>query len=161
MHNVISFLKQLVLYWRSLQIHLYEKVFLLVLPIIGAFIACFDLIMLLSNTRKGRTVLYHEWLVRCSQLLVWVRLLVILRAELKFSGFNSFGVLQTSILLVSRFGCWLFVLSNRVLCFWWIMKPVLAIPALHAVFSSLEVLIQQASHIIINYMRQKHLLERH
>ncbi|PWA36498.1 ABC transporter C family member 13 [Artemisia annua] len=98
-------------------IHLYEKVLLLVLPIIGAFVACFDLIMLLTNTRNGRTVLYHEWLVRCSQLLVWA-----------------------TILLVSRFSCWLFVLSNRVLCFWWIMKPVLAIPTLHAVFSSLEVI---------------------
>nr|GEY32057.1 ABC transporter C family member 13 [Tanacetum cinerariifolium] len=53
---------------RTLQIHLTEKVFLFGLPVIGAFIACLDLIMLLRN---GRTGLYHEWLVRCSQLLVW------------------------------------------------------------------------------------------
>ncbi|KVH98084.1 AAA+ ATPase domain-containing protein [Cynara cardunculus var. scolymus] len=53
------------------KIYLYEKVFLLLLPVIGACMACFDLILLLSNTRRGRPALYHEWLLRCSQLLVW------------------------------------------------------------------------------------------
>ncbi|KAJ0759943.1 putative ABC-type xenobiotic transporter [Helianthus annuus] len=100
----------------SLQIYLYEKVFLLLLPVIGACIACFDITMLLSNTRRGHPALYHEWLLRCSQLLVWA-----------------------TILLVSRFDCWLFVLSNWVLCYWWITKLFLGIPILQATFSSMEV----------------------
>ncbi|KAJ0794971.1 putative ABC-type xenobiotic transporter [Helianthus annuus] len=98
------------------KIYLYEKVFLLLLPVIGACIACFDITMLLSNTRRGHPALYHEWLLRCSQLLVWA-----------------------TILLVSRFDCWLFVLSNWVLCYWWITKLFLGIPILQATFSSMEV----------------------
>ncbi|KAL4559871.1 hypothetical protein LXL04_032017 [Taraxacum kok-saghyz] len=98
------------------KIYFYEKVFLLILPAIGACIACFDIITLLSNTRSGHPALYHDWLLRCSQLLVWA-----------------------TILIVSRFDCWLFVLSNRILCFWWIIKTIFAIPILQATFSSLEV----------------------
>ncbi|XP_021981245.1 uncharacterized protein LOC110877415 isoform X2 [Helianthus annuus] len=47
-----------------------------------------------------------------------------------------------TILLVSRFDCWLFVLSNWVLCYWWIMKLFLGIPILQASFSSMEVLME-------------------
>ncbi|XP_071734179.1 LOW QUALITY PROTEIN: ABC transporter C family member 13-like [Rutidosis leptorrhynchoides] len=82
----------------------------------GACIACFDIIILLRNTKRGHSALYHEWLLRGSQFLVWA-----------------------TMLLFSKFDCWLLVLSNRVLCFWWIMKPFLAIPILQATFSSLKV----------------------
>ncbi|XP_023761858.1 ABC transporter C family member 13 [Lactuca sativa] len=98
------------------KIYFYEKIFLLILPVSGAFMACFDIILLLSNTRSDHPALYHEWLLRCSQLLVWA-----------------------TILVVSRFDCWLFVLSNWILCFWWIMKLFLGIPILQAAFSSMEV----------------------
>ncbi|XP_071733419.1 ABC transporter C family member 13-like [Rutidosis leptorrhynchoides] len=94
----------------------YERVFLLVLPIIGVCIACFDIIILLRNTKKGHSAIYHEWLLRGSQFLVWA-----------------------TMHLLSRFDCWLSVSTNRVLCFWWIMKPFLAIPTLQATFSSLKV----------------------
>ncbi|XP_024972697.1 ABC transporter C family member 13 [Cynara cardunculus var. scolymus] len=124
------------------KIYLYEKVFLLLLPVIGACMACFDLILLLSNTRRGRPALYHEWLLRCSQLLVWA-----------------------TILLISRCDCWLFVLSNRVLCFWWLMKPFLGIPTLLATFSSLEtfscinessiILVDVLFGILVNIIRMK------
>ncbi|KAD4585541.1 hypothetical protein E3N88_23142 [Mikania micrantha] len=99
----------------SSHIYLYEKVFLLLLPVIGACIACYDITMLLSNTRRGHPSLYHEWLLRCSQLLLWA-----------------------TILLLSRFDCWLIVLSNWVLCVWWIIKLLLGIPILQATFSSME-----------------------
>ncbi|KAI7753670.1 hypothetical protein M8C21_015812 [Ambrosia artemisiifolia] len=124
------------------KIYLYEKVFLLLVPVIGACIACFDIIVLLSNARKGRPALYHEWLVRCSQFLVWV-----------------------TILLISRFDCWLFVLSNWVLCFWWIIKVFLGIPILQATFSSMEVfscvneslivLVDVLFCILVNVIRMK------
>ncbi|KAL8232301.1 hypothetical protein R6Q57_002079 [Mikania cordata] len=97
------------------KIYLYEKVFLLLLPVTGACIACYDITMLLSNTRRGHPSLYHEWLLRCSQLLLWA-----------------------TILLLSRFDCWLIVLSNWVLCVWWIIKLLLGIPILQATFSSME-----------------------
>ncbi|MFS7950853.1 putative ABC-type xenobiotic transporter [Helianthus anomalus] len=98
--------------------------------------------MLLSNTRRGHPALYHEWLLRCSQLFVWA-----------------------TILLVSRFDCWLFVLSNWVLCYWWIAKLFLGIPILQKTFSSVKVfscvneslivLVDVLFCILINVIRMK------
>ncbi|KAI3512724.1 hypothetical protein L1887_20043 [Cichorium endivia] len=78
------------------KIYFYEKVFLLILPVTGACMTCFDLILLLSNTKKGHPALYHEWLLRCSQLLVWVTMLIVsscINESLTISVDVLFGIL--------------------------------------------------------------------
>lgn len=89
-----------------------------VLPVIGALVACIDIGFLLRTTLNGYPVMYHEWLLRLSQLLVWV-----------------------SILLVSKCKYWFFVFSDWILCVWWIIKAFCWVPHLQAIFSSSEAVI--------------------
>ncbi|KAM7471627.1 hypothetical protein LguiA_009810 [Lonicera macranthoides] len=99
------------------RISLPGKVLLYLLPALGTCMACIDILLLLKETLSGYSVVYHEWLLRCSQLSLWA-----------------------TILLVSSYGYW-FILFNWILCLWWIVKPLLGIPHLLTAFSSLEALI--------------------
>ncbi|PIN08441.1 Xenobiotic-transporting ATPase [Handroanthus impetiginosus] len=100
------------------RIHHSAKILFCILAAFGAFLALFDIIMLLrTKVLNGQPVPFHEWLYTCSQFSVWV-----------------------AILMLSRCGTCLDVLCNGVLCFWWIIKLLLLIPRLQLVFSSHEVI---------------------
>ncbi|XP_027169805.1 ABC transporter C family member 13 isoform X1 [Coffea eugenioides] len=96
----------------NIKINLPFKVLLYVLPVIGACTAFFDMVLLLRSLRQGHAVVFHRWLFSCSQIAVWV-----------------------TVLLFSTRGYW-FVFCNQVLSLWWIVKPFLLIPHLQTVFSS-------------------------
>ncbi|XP_058226625.1 ABC transporter C family member 13 [Rhododendron vialii] len=99
------------------KIYLLEKVVLRIIPALGASVAFLDMIILLRDARNANSTPYPEWLFRGTQFLMWV-----------------------TVLLVSKFGNWFGTFCNRILCFWWIMKPFLAIPFLLIAFSSHEAL---------------------
>ncbi|CAL5361622.1 unnamed protein product [Camellia sinensis] len=99
------------------RIYFLEKVFLRAIPALGAFVAFFDMALGLKEALNGYNSPYHDWLFRGSQCLIWV-----------------------TILLISNCNNWLATLCNRILCFWWVMKPLLGIPFLQTAFSSQEAL---------------------
>ncbi|PKA65483.1 ABC transporter C family member 13 [Apostasia shenzhenica] len=97
----------------DLKPRLHEKVFLNVLPSVGACLSLCNILSLLEGSLEGYKVEYHEWLFRFSQLFYWV-----------------------NIFLFSKFESWYTIFCNPILCFWWIVKPLLEIPLLLTVFSS-------------------------
>lgn len=52
-----------------------EKVFLHILPLVGACLSSVDVILLLKEKLHGEFVSYHEGLSSCSEFAVWVSLL--------------------------------------------------------------------------------------
>lgn len=99
------------------RINLMEKVFLHILPLVGACLSSVDVILLLKEKLHGEFVSYHEWLSSCSEFTVW-----------------------TIIVLLSRCACFHCLFCHRILCFWWIIKPVMGILHQLVTFSSFEVL---------------------
>ncbi|XP_073147479.1 ABC transporter C family member 13 isoform X2 [Henckelia pumila] len=93
------------------RIHLSARILLYILAAFGACVTTFDMVVLVKT--RTQSTPYHEWLFRCSRFSVWV-----------------------IILLVSRCGSWLDVLSNGMLCFWWMAKLAFLIPQLQIVLSS-------------------------
>ncbi|CAL5440224.1 unnamed protein product [Camellia sinensis] len=80
---------------------------------VSSFVAFFDKALGLKEARNGYNSPYHDWLFRGSQCLMWV-----------------------TILLISNCNNWFAILCNQILCFWWVMKPLLGIPFLQTAFSS-------------------------
>ncbi|XP_042377107.1 ABC transporter C family member 13-like isoform X1 [Zingiber officinale] len=81
---------------------------LLVLQIVsccGAFLALIELSLLMKNTIEGNLTGSHYWFYQISLLFYWI-----------------------VILLVSRLEHWFYVLCNNILCFCWIIKPLMQIP---------------------------------
>ncbi|KAG6511042.1 hypothetical protein ZIOFF_029091 [Zingiber officinale] len=81
---------------------------LLVLQIVsccGAFLALIELSLLMKNTIEGNLTGSHYWFYQISLLFYWI-----------------------VILLVSRLEHWFYVLCNNILCFCWIIKPLVQIP---------------------------------
>ncbi|OVA01330.1 ABC transporter [Macleaya cordata] len=102
---------------RSTRMH-HSEVFLFnFLPALGGCLSLFDIVLLSKKAFQGQNTLYHEWFFRCSQFSVWV-----------------------VIMLFWKYDYWFSVFCNRVLCFWWIAKPLLEIPHLLTIFSSSEVI---------------------
>ncbi|XP_074354051.1 ABC transporter C family member 13 isoform X2 [Apium graveolens] len=126
----------------NLRINPGETILFHVLPVIGALVACIDIAFLLRPTFNSYPVFYHEWLLRLSQLLVWV-----------------------TILLVSKYNCCFIVFSDWLLCVWWFIKALCWIPHLQAIFSSsqaviclkesLRLLLDVMFGILIIYIRMK------
>lgn len=54
------------------QINCMEKVFMNLLPLLGACLASVDLILILKKKLNKEFIPYHEWLFRCLQFAVWV-----------------------------------------------------------------------------------------
>ncbi|XP_017229484.1 ABC transporter C family member 13 isoform X1 [Daucus carota subsp. sativus] len=99
----------------NIRINPAERIPFQVLPVIGALVACIDIGFLLRTTLNGYPVMYHKWLLRLSQLLFWV-----------------------TILLVSKCKFWFIVFSDWLMCIWWIVKACCWVPHLQAIFYSLE-----------------------
>ncbi|KAH7564644.1 hypothetical protein JRO89_XS09G0001300 [Xanthoceras sorbifolium] len=57
---------------RNQRINFMEKVFMHVLPILGACLSSVDIILFLKKKLHGEFISYHDWLFRCSQFAVWV-----------------------------------------------------------------------------------------
>ncbi|KAE7997228.1 hypothetical protein FH972_001878 [Carpinus fangiana] len=100
--------------WR---INAQEKFFLHYFPAFGACLSFLDMVLLLKKALHGDFIVHHEWFFRCSQFAVW-----------------------TTIILFSSLANYQYMFCNSVLCFWWIVKPLLGILYLLATFSSLEIL---------------------
>eukprot|EP00257_Ricinus_communis_P013433 XP_015570862.1 ABC transporter C family member 13 isoform X2 [Ricinus communis] len=111
--------------------YLPEKITSQFLPALGACLSFVDMILLLKKELYGGFVVYHEWLFRSSQLIVW-----------------------TAIILSSNLVCFKDIFCHRLLCFWWIMKLVLEIIHLHKTFASMEVLecLKESSVILLDVL---------
>ncbi|XP_047341674.1 ABC transporter C family member 13 [Impatiens glandulifera] len=106
--------------WTSRQsglVYSKERVLLFLLPAIGASMGLLHIALLLKESLKGHTSVFHEWLLGSCQFLTWIIILLIMKWDCQFS-----------------------IICNRIWCFWWIMKPFLGIPLLQLAFSSGEVL---------------------
>ncbi|XP_015570863.2 ABC transporter C family member 13 isoform X5 [Ricinus communis] len=111
--------------------YLPEKITSQFLPALGACLSFVDMILLFKKELYGGFVVYHEWLFRSSQLIVW-----------------------TAIILSSNLVCFKDIFCHRLLCFWWIMKLVLEIIHLHKTFASMEVLecLKESSVILLDVL---------
>ncbi|KAL3511976.1 hypothetical protein ACH5RR_024693 [Cinchona calisaya] len=126
----------------NIRINLPMKVFLYIVPVLGACTVLFNMVLLLKKLLDGYPVAFHEWIFSCSQFAVWV-----------------------TILLFSTCDYWFVVFCNQILCLWWIAKPFLLIPHLQTAFYSQEVfrylresllaLLDVMFGILINIMRIK------
>ncbi|XP_050381430.1 ABC transporter C family member 13 isoform X2 [Argentina anserina] len=95
----------------------FERLFLHVLPAIGACLAFFDFALLLKKDSTGVFIARHEWFLRCSQFTVWTVIILFPRC---FSACHIF--------------------CNRILCFWWLVKMILAMLHMLATYPSFKVL---------------------
>ncbi|XP_020232217.1 ABC transporter C family member 13 isoform X3 [Cajanus cajan] len=93
-----------------------EKFVLDFIPAVGACLSIINIIFLWKKEHNSHFDGYHKWFYSCSELMVWIN--TILFAKCVSSQFIVF---------------------NRVLCFWWILKAVLAVFYLITKFPSLEV----------------------
>ncbi|GMY33956.1 ABC transporter C family member 13, partial [Fagus crenata] len=93
-----------------------EKLFLHFLPAIGSCLSVLDVVLLLNKALHGDFIGHHVWFFRCSQFAVW-----------------------TTIILFSKSANYHYIFCNPILCYWWIVKPLLGILYLLATFSSLEI----------------------
>lgn len=126
----------------------FEKGVFYVLPIIGASLSFLDMAFLLNTAYHRGLVAYHSWLFKCSRFAVWVSFLALyvsftwsnMTAFPRYIFYNSLlSTLQALIILALKCPCGSSIFCNRVLCFWWAIKPLFMIPNLQATFRSLEV----------------------
>lgn len=113
--------------WR--RVHLSANNTISVLAALGLCLAFFDVVMLLMARWSDQTILYHELLYTCSELLVWM-----------------------AVMIVSRCETWLDILCNGILCVWWIVKFLILMPRLQIVFTSPQVIrwIREASGAVLD-----------
>ncbi|KAL6144938.1 hypothetical protein ACLB2K_055628 [Fragaria x ananassa] len=103
---------------RSLRMNFSERLFLHVLPAIGACLAFFDIALLMKKDSTGVLITRHEWFFRCSQFAVW-----------------------TVVILFSRWFSAYHIFCNRILSFWWLVKMLLAVLHLCTTYPSFKVLL--------------------
>ncbi|KAK1557413.1 hypothetical protein Q3G72_024236 [Acer saccharum] len=113
------------------RINFMEKVSMHLLPLLGACLSSVDIILFLKKKLHGEFISYHDWLFRCSQFAVWI-----------------------ITILLSRCAFFHHMFSNRILCFWWIVKPLVGILHLQTAFSSLEVLrsLKESCILLLDFM---------
>ncbi|XP_024633050.1 ABC transporter C family member 13 isoform X1 [Medicago truncatula] len=126
------------------QMSLLEKFVLYFVPAIGACCSVLEIMFLLKKEHDGHFVGYHRWLHSCSELLVWANIILFTKC--------------------ASIHC---IVFNRVLCFWWILNPILGIFHLITNFPSLEVsacimeslvvLMNLSFGVVINVIRLKRL----
>ncbi|XP_050286789.1 ABC transporter C family member 13 isoform X1 [Quercus robur] len=102
---------------RSRRINMLERLFLHFLPAFAACLSLLDVVLILIKALHGDFIVHHEWFFKCSQFAVW-----------------------TSILLFSKSSNYHYIFCNLILCFWWIVKPILGVIYLLATLSSLGIL---------------------
>lgn len=118
----------------------------------GVILGLYEIYLLVKNNLEGHISESHYWFYRCSQLSSWVSYLdlfiymprsleIISTLFLTSSMYRAF--LQMVLLLASKLEHWFYVFCNPILCFWWILKPLLEIPHLLWSLSSLEVLLKR------------------
>ncbi|XP_028766439.1 ABC transporter C family member 13 isoform X2 [Neltuma alba] len=97
------------------QMALLQKLFLHLIPAVGACASLLDTIFLWKREINRHFAGYHKWFYSCSELMVW-----------------------TNIILFSPCVSSHYMLCNYVLCYWWIMKPLFWIFHLLTKFPLLE-----------------------
>ncbi|XXG51840.1 hypothetical protein AAC387_Pa03g0319 [Persea americana] len=114
---------------RIMRMHILEMVFLLAVPALAACLSFYDIVLLLKKGLKGQPIRHHELFFRCSQVTSWVTIILFLKCE-----------------------HWFLIFFNRVLCFWWIVKPLLEIPHLQTKLLSLQAIacFREISSIILD-----------
>ncbi|KAL5152694.1 ABC transporter C family member 13 [Glycine soja] len=98
------------------QMTLPEKFVLNLIPAVGACLSIVDLIFLWKKDHNSHFVGYHKWFNSCSELILWI-----------------------NIILFTKCASSHYIVFNRGLCFWWILKAILAVFYLMTKFSSLKV----------------------
>nr|XP_029150836.1 ABC transporter C family member 13 isoform X4 [Arachis hypogaea] len=93
-----------------------EKSVLYFVPAIEACLSVLEIIFVWKKEHNSQFVGYHKWFYSCSELIVW-----------------------TNIILFSKRASSHYIIFSRVLCFWWILKPILGVLRLVTTFPSLEV----------------------
>ncbi|KAI4355833.1 hypothetical protein L6164_004569 [Bauhinia variegata] len=106
-----------------------EKFVLRFVPAVGACLSVINIIILCKTGFHQHFVGYHKWFYNCSELMVWANIIVFTKCG------NSH-----------------YIFCNRILCFWWILKPLLGIFHLWTMFPSLEFLmcIMESSSVILS-----------
>lgn len=125
------------------QVSFLVKVFLHLIPALGASMALCDMVVLIKKMLDSSHVQYHEWLFRFSQFSVWVSyalLYHIMDLFAKTPISHPSGILfQATILLVLKCGYCYVVCCNPILCVWWMLKFLISVPHLQRDFTSLQV----------------------
>ncbi|TKY48012.1 ABC transporter C family member 13 [Spatholobus suberectus] len=98
------------------QMTLPEKFVLDFIPAVGACLSIVDIIFLWKKEHNNHFVGYHKWFYSCSELMVWI-----------------------NIILFTKRASSHYIVFNRILCFWWILKAILVVFYLVTKFPSLEV----------------------
>ncbi|XP_035548110.1 ABC transporter C family member 13 isoform X2 [Juglans regia] len=114
---------------RSWTVNMQEKFFLHYFPAIGACLSFLDLALILNKALHGDFIVHHKWFLRCSQFAVW-----------------------TTILFFSKSANYRYIFCNLILCFWWIVRPLLGIFNLLATCSSFETLrcLKESSIVLLD-----------
>ncbi|XP_065007832.1 ABC transporter C family member 13 isoform X1 [Musa acuminata AAA Group] len=102
---------------RDVRVDHLKLVCLQIVSAFGVILGLYEIYLLVKNNLEGHISESHYWFYRCSQLSSWMVLL-----------------------LASKLEHWFYVFCNPILCFWWIVKPLLEIPHLLWSLSSLEVI---------------------
>ncbi|KAL2332527.1 hypothetical protein Fmac_020108 [Flemingia macrophylla] len=98
------------------QMTLPEKFLLDFIPAVGVCLSIIDIIFLWEKEDNSHFVGYRKWFYSCSELMVWL-----------------------TIILFTKRASSHYIVFKRVLCFWWILKAILALFYLITKFPSLEV----------------------
>ncbi|KAL9323166.1 hypothetical protein ACSQ67_011219 [Phaseolus vulgaris] len=93
-----------------------EKFVLDFIPAVGACLSIVDIFFQWKKEHSSHFVGYHKWFYSCSELMVWINIIFFTKCASSHH-----------------------IVFNRVLCFWWIPKAILAVLYLMTKISSLKV----------------------
>ncbi|GAB4850548.1 ABC transporter C member 13 [Ancistrocladus abbreviatus] len=107
-----------------------ERLLMQLIPALEVCISMFDMVLILRKSRNGHNVTYQDMIFICSRFSVWA-----------------------TVILMALCDCW-FLLSNQILCYWWILRPLLLVPHLQITLSSSEALqcFEESSVIFLDLM---------
>ncbi|BAT91542.1 hypothetical protein VIGAN_07014500 [Vigna angularis var. angularis] len=103
-----------------------EKIVLDFIPAVGACLSIVDIFFLWKKEHSSHIVGYHKWFYSCSELMVWI-----------------------NIIFFTKRGGSHHIVFNRVLCFWWIPKAILAVLYLMTNISSFKVSICITESLVV------------
>ncbi|KAK7270617.1 hypothetical protein RJT34_25919 [Clitoria ternatea] len=108
------------------QMTLPEKIVLGFVPAVGACLSIVDIIFLSKKGHNSHFDGYHNWFYSCSELMVWI-----------------------NVILFTKCGSICYIVFSCVLCFWWILKPILAVLYLMTKYPSLEVSVRIIKSLVV------------
>ncbi|XP_078443513.1 multidrug resistance-associated protein 11 isoform X2 [Wolffia australiana] len=103
----------------------YLKLALYVGPTLGAPLSFYEILLLYAQSGRGVVPIYHQWAFRCSQLILWMTIGVLLKCELWFS-----------------------VICGPIFCFSWAVKVFLQFPRLSSSLKGTDSIRESFSFLI-------------